>query len=116
MSFLNRVLEPPSYGLLRDGKFYRPTAFEMFREFFSRLNPLATRKAWLPLMGWTASTALAIPFVIFLTRYFSWSLLLLGMTYSMVWLGTHGTIYLHRYSTHRAYQFSGPLWRFIVRN
>jgi len=33
----------------------------------------------------------------------------------MVVLGTHGTIYYHRYCTHRAYQFSHPFWRFLVR-
>jgi sn-1 stearoyl-lipid 9-desaturase len=116
MSFLHRVLDRPSYGMLREGVFYKPTSREMFGEFFSRLNLLKSRRAWLPLLAWTASAALAIPFMIFLTRHFSWSLLLLGMTYSMVWLGTYGTIYLHRYSTHRAFQFSNPAWRFVVRN
>ena len=116
MAFLERVLEPPSYGFVRDGKFYKPSNGEIFREFFSRLNIFKTRKNWLPFFGWASSASLAIPLVIFLTHYFSWKLAFAGFIYSMVCLGTHGTIYLHRYSTHRAYQFAGPVWRFIVRN
>jgi fatty-acid desaturase len=38
------------------------------------------------------------------------------MTYSMVLLGSHGTLYLHRYGTHRGYQFQNSFSRFIVRN
>lgn len=34
----------------------------------------------------------------------------------MVILGSHGTLYLHRYSTHRAFQFSNRIWLFLVRN
>jgi len=52
----------------------------------------------------------------FLAYFFSWKLVLAGFVYSMIVLGTHGTIYYHRYSTHRGYQFSHPFWRFLVRN
>ncbi len=34
----------------------------------------------------------------------------------MVILGTHGTIWYHRYATHRGYTFSHPFWRFITKN
>lgn len=34
----------------------------------------------------------------------------------MVILGSHGTFWLHRYSTHRAYRFRNPLIREICRN
>jgi len=34
----------------------------------------------------------------------------------MTVLGTHGTIYLHRYCTHRAFAFTNTVWRFIWRN
>ncbi len=60
-----------------------------------------------------ATLALAVPLGVFAFRYFSWPLLVLGFLYSMVALGTHGTVYLHRYSTHRAYRFRNPLTRFL---
>ena len=34
----------------------------------------------------------------------------------MVVMSTHGTIWFHRYCTHRAYTFSHPIWRFITQN
>ena len=116
MSFLGRVLEPPTYGFFRDGEFYSPTNREIFREFFYRLNFVRDRKNWLSAWSWFASTSLAIPFLIFFFYYFSWPLLLLGFIYSMIIMGSHGTIYLHRYSTHRAFQFKNSFSRFIVRN
>jgi stearoyl-CoA desaturase (delta-9 desaturase) len=88
----------------------------LWREFFSRLNVVRSRKNWLVLWSWVTTLSLLAPLVLFATRYFSWPLLALGFVYSMVVLGTHGTIWLHRYSTHRAYKFSNSLARFICRN
>jgi stearoyl-CoA desaturase (delta-9 desaturase) len=34
----------------------------------------------------------------------------------MVVMSTHGTIWFHRYCTHRAYKFSHPIWRIITQN
>jgi sn-1 stearoyl-lipid 9-desaturase len=116
MAFLGHILEVPSYGYERDGALYVPTKKEIFREFFQRMNIFRSRKNWLALFGWTSSMAFGIPFYFFLVDYITWPLFGLGFIYSMIILGTHGTIYYHRYSTHRAYQFSHPFWRFIVRN
>ena len=115
-SCLSRVLEVPSYGFEKDGVFYKPTPRELFREFFSRLNVVKDIKNWLPAWGWFATVSLGAIFFVFLFKFFSLPLLLIGMVYSMVLLGTHGTIYLHRYSTHRAYKFTNNFTRFIVRN
>ena len=60
--------------------------------------------------------ALGAFLAVFLLRFFAWQWLGVGLVYSMVALGTHGTAYLHRYSTHRAYRFRNPLWRFICQN
>src|SRR5690606_16606941 len=43
-------------------------------------------------------------------------LLAVGLVYAMVVVGSHGTIWFHRYSTHRAYQFKHPWVRFVVEN
>ncbi len=116
MSFLSRVLEPPTYGFVRDEKFYRPTHRELWSEFKKRMNLFDSVKNWLSVFCWTANSFLAIPLFVFLTQYFSFSLLMVGMVYSMVILGTYGTFYLHRYSTHHAFTFKNNFWRFIGRN
>jgi stearoyl-CoA desaturase (delta-9 desaturase) len=115
MNFLDRVLDPPSYGFSRDGKLYVPTHRELWREFFSRLNIFKSRKNWLSLFSWF-STLFFAPFLfVFLFHFFTWKLLIIGFIYSMVILGTHGTIYLHRYGTHHAFTFKNKAWLFIVR-
>lgn len=116
MAFLDTVLEPPSYGYERDGKLYVPTSKELFNEFFSRMKFWRSRKNWLPAFGWATSLSLFIPFIFFAALYFSWPLAILGFVYSMIVLGTHGTIWYHRYSTHRAYEYSNSFSRFLVRN
>ena len=116
MAFLNRVLDPPSYGFERNGVFYAPTQTEIFREFFRKLNIFHSKKNWLAFFAWAASLALSIPLFIFIHSYFSIPLLILGFIYSMVVLGSHGTVYLHRYSTHRAFKFRNSLACFICKN
>lgn len=116
MTFLNRVLDSPSYGFARDGKLYVPTHREILGEFFSRMNFIRNRKNWISAFSWATSLSFAIPLYIFFTDYFSWPLVFLGFIYSMVALGSHGTFWLHRYSTHRAFQFRNPLVRHICRN
>jgi stearoyl-CoA desaturase (delta-9 desaturase) len=115
-AFLSRVLEPPSYGFAREGRLYVPTHRELWGEFSGRVNVLRSRKQWLPLWSWVSSLALLPFLVVFLRSHFRVSLMLLGLVYSMVVLGTHGTIYLHRYCTHRAFSFKSPAWRFLCRN
>ena len=116
MSFLKRVLEAPSYGFERGGALYVPSTGELLREFLSHLNVFHTRKNWLAWYGWTTSSLLAIPLVVFAIYHFTWPLLLVGFLYGMVALGSHGTMWLHRYSTHRAFTFANPVARFIARN
>lgn len=114
--FLARCLERPAYGFEREGAFYRPSKREIFHEFFSRLNLAASRKNWLPLWSWAIVGLLGVALALFLVRHFTWPLAGLGLAYALVVLGTHGTIYLHRYSTHRAFRFRNRFWLFVVRN
>jgi stearoyl-CoA desaturase (delta-9 desaturase) len=109
-------LDPPSYGYLKEGKFYVPSKKEIFREFFNRLNVFASKKNWLPFFGWTLSLSFAIPLLWFLTHAFSIWLLLAGFIYSMVLMGSHGTFWLHRHCTHRAFKFRSPWIAMICRN
>lgn len=114
--FLDQILEKPRYGFERNGQFYKPTHQELWKEFIYNVNPFRTRKNWLTFFCWVISLGLGLPLVIFLTKFFTWPLFILGFVYSMVGLGTHGTIWLHRYSSHRAYQFKNPVFRFICKN
>jgi sn-1 stearoyl-lipid 9-desaturase len=65
---------------------------------------------------WTATLVLFVPLGLFLRFHFSLWLTALGFVYSMVVLGTHGTIWFHRYSTHRAYTFRNTWLRTLCRN
>jgi fatty-acid desaturase len=116
MTFLERVLDPPSYGYLREGKLYVPSKAELFREFFRRLNIFSSKKNWLPLFGWVTSLSFAVPLYVFITRYASVWLILAGFVYSMVLMGSHGTFWLHRYCTHRGFKFRNPWLMAICRN
>jgi sn-1 stearoyl-lipid 9-desaturase len=114
--FLRRVLEPPAYGWSRDGEFYKPTTREIMAHWLTRMNVFADRKNWLPFTDWVWTLAL-VPFtVLFFTKYFSWPLLLVGFLYAMMFLGTTNIVWLHRYCTHRAFTFSHPIYRFVLRN
>jgi fatty-acid desaturase len=113
--FLHRVLEPPAYGWSRHGVFYAPTTREILSYWITRMNPLH-RRNWLAFSVWLW-TLLLVPFAVtFFVRYFSWPLLVVGFLYSMVGLGTVNIVWLHRYCSHRAFTFSHPVYRFIVRN
>lgn len=49
MSFLDHVLQPPSYGWKdTSGEIVKPTRKEILSEFFKRLNVSKDRKNWLP--------------------------------------------------------------------
>lgn len=117
MSLLGKALEAPSYGFEKNGELVVPSQSELWSEFFSRLNLFKSKKNWLSVLSWFAVVVLAGFFFTYLFGgYFSWSLTLVAMVYSMVVLGTHGTIFLHRYSTHRAFKFKNNFARFLVRN
>lgn len=117
MTFLDTVLDPPSYGWTdTNGDLSKPTPKQLWREFFSRFNIFKSRKNWLPLMSWF-KVLITVPFLfLFIFHYFSWSLLLVAFTYSMVIMGTHGTIWHHRFCTHNSYTFRNKFWRFFTQN
>lgn len=117
MAHVDIVLRPPSYGWVDEkGELVKPSAGQIVREFLSRQNVFANRKNWLPFTT-TLTTVLMAPFLaVFLFQYFSWPLFALGFVYGMVILGSHGTVWLHRFGTHGAFEFRNPAWRFFTRN
>ena len=66
--------------------------------------------------GWFTVLCLAPFFVLYWVKYFTWETLIIGFLYGMVVMGTHGTVWYHRYGTHRAFAFKNKFWRFITRN
>jgi stearoyl-CoA desaturase (delta-9 desaturase) len=117
MAFLNYVLEPPSYGWMDEtGNLAKPTSGQLWTEFFSRLNVFQNKKNWLPFLAWAMVLCLAPFLLLFIFKYFSFKLLLIVFLYSMVVMGTHGTVWYHRYCTHSAYTFTNNFWRFVTQN
>nr|WP_295922870.1 fatty acid desaturase [uncultured Dyadobacter sp.] len=117
MAFIDIVLRPPSYGWQDEsGNLVKPTPGEIFREFFKRLNITRDKRNWLSLMSWM-KVVFMVPFLaLFIFKFFSLPLLLAAFLYSMFIMGTHGTIWHHRYCTHGAYTFRNKFWRFVTQN
>ena len=117
MPLLDRLLEPPRYGWKDESNtLIKPSTRQILNEFFFRLNIFRTRKNWLPFFSWLTVLCL-IPFlVIFIVKYFSLPLFIVAFVYSMILMGTHGTIWHHRYCTHRAYKFKNNFWRTVTQN
>jgi stearoyl-CoA desaturase (delta-9 desaturase) len=117
MAFIDNVLQVPAYGWKNNrGELIVPTVKQLFKEAFSRVNIFKTRKNWITLISWVMATCLFPFFVVFIVHYFSLKLLGAFILYSMIIMSTHGTIWFHRYCTHKAYKFSHPIWRFITQN
>lgn len=117
MAFCDEILQPPSYGWTgEDGKLVMPSQKEILKEFFSRLNVFRDKKNWLPFLSWLKVICL-VPFVaLFIFKFFSLYMLGAAFLYGMIIMGTHGTIWHHRYCTHGAYRFSNSFWRFVTQN
>lgn len=117
MAFLDHVLQVPSYGWKDEqGVLIKPSVGQIFKEFFSRLNIFKTRKNWLPFFSWFKVLCLVPFFLLFLFKFMGVGTLLAAFLYSMIIMGTHGTIWHHRYCTHGAYRFRNNFWRFFTQN
>jgi sn-1 stearoyl-lipid 9-desaturase len=117
MAFIDDLLQAPSYGWQDEkGNLVVPSTKQLWSEAFSRINIFKTKKNWITLTSWLMVACMLPLFYLFLFKYFSWPLVACIVVYSMVIMGTHGTIWFHRYCTHKAYKFSNPLWRVITQN
>lgn len=117
MAFIDILIEPPAYGWQdQNGELIKPSKGELFRECLRRMNIFKSRKNFLGFFGWFEVLCLIPFFVIFFVKFFSVPLIICGFVYGMVCMGTHGTIWYHRYSTHRAFTFKNKFWMFFTRN
>ncbi|XZF16230.1 acyl-CoA desaturase [Chitinophagaceae bacterium MMS25-I14] len=117
MALFDYILEPPSYGWKDEhGNLSKPSNKAILREFGSRLNIFRTRKNWMTFTSWLQLACL-LPFLLaFIFFHFNWWLFAAGFIYSMILMGTHGTIWYHRYCTHQAYTFKNKFWKFITQH
>jgi stearoyl-CoA desaturase (delta-9 desaturase) len=117
MNFIDRILEKPTYGWEdKNGNLIVPTKKQIIYEFFRRLNIFRSLKSWLPLTTWISALILLPLTVNFIIYHFNIFLAFAGFAYGMIIMGTHGTVWYHRYCTHNAYRFKNSFWRFITQN
>ena len=117
MAFIDIVLQEPSYKWKDEkGELVVPTKSQLFKEAFSRINIFRSKKNWISLLSWLMVLCMLPFFYTFLFHFFSWPLVIAIIVYSMIIMGTHGTIWFHRYCTHKAYKFRHPVFRFITQN
>jgi sn-1 stearoyl-lipid 9-desaturase len=117
MAFIDKVLHTPSYGWSdADGNLVVPNLKTLYKEAFSRINVFKSKKNWISLISWLMAFCMMPFFVLFIVKYISWKLVIVFIVYSMIIMGTHGTIWFHRYCTHKSYTFSHPVWKFITQN
>lgn len=117
MALFDYVLEPPSYGWKdREGNLVVPSNKQILKEFLTRVNVFKDRKNWMTFTSWVQLFCL-LPFLyLFFFHYFNAWFLIAGFLYSMVLMGTHGTIWYHRYCTHGAYTFKSKFWQFVTQH
>ncbi|MDI3320884.1 fatty acid desaturase [Pinibacter soli] len=117
MAFIDKILRKPSYGWQNENhELIVPIKAQLFHETLSRLNIFNSRKNWISLQTIVMIVCM-VPFLfLFVTQYFSWRLMIVVVLYSVIVMGTHGTIWFHRYCTHKAYKFSHPVWRFLTQH
>lgn len=117
MAFIDDVLKQPSYGWKdENGVLVKPCSKQLWKEAFKRTNVFHSRKNWISFSSLLMALCL-LPFLYtFLFHFFSWKTVLAFFLYSMIIMGTHGTIWFHRYCTHKAYRFSNSFWRIFTQN
>ncbi|HET8810021.1 MAG TPA: fatty acid desaturase [Flavobacteriaceae bacterium] len=117
MKFIDKILQTPSYGWKNEqGNLVVPTTRQLFSEAFSRVNIFKSKTNWISAISWLMVVCMLPFFYFFLTEYITWWLVVVFAFYAMIVMGTHGTIWFHRFCTHKSYSFSHPIWRFITQN
>lgn len=117
MAFIDVILQQPSYGWQNEkGHLIIPTRKQLWKETFSRLNIFRCKKNWISFASLLMIVCL-LPFLyFFLFHFFSLKLLGALLVYTLIVMGTHGTIWFHRYCTHKSYKFRNPFWRILTQN
>jgi stearoyl-CoA desaturase (Delta-9 desaturase) len=117
MAFIDNVLQQPFYGWKNSaGELVVPTSKQLLKETLSRINIFRDRRNWSSLFSPFIILCMSPFLYMFVMHYFTWPMAIVFLVYTLIVMGTHGTVWYHRYCTHKAYQFSHPIWRFITQN
>lgn len=110
------LIEPRYKWADSEGNFIKPTAKQMWSEYFYRINIFRDKRNWFPLYAWVLVFLLLPFFLLLITKYFSVVNILIAFVYGMIIMGSHGTMWYHRYSTHNAFTFKNSFWKFISQH
>ncbi len=113
VAFIAKAIEPPSYGWENNGELVVPTRRQLLSELWRRLNVFADRKNWVPATNFAVTIALAPFAFVFFAKYCTWPLLTVFAVYSNFVVSSYGTVWFHRYGTHRAFAFKHRITRFL---
>lgn len=117
MRFIDRLLQEPSYKWANEqGELIIPHRKQLLAEALRNINIFKSRKNWITLISWLMVCCMIPFFYLFITQYFSIAGLFIFLLYAMIIMSTHGTIWFHRYCTHKSYIFKHPVFRFITQN
>lgn len=117
MAVTDIILQEPSYGWANEkGELIVPGTRRLFSEAAARLNIFRSKKNWISFFSLWLIACLLVCLYFFISRYFSLTLLVVLLLYSLFIMSIHTTVWLHRYCTHRAFRFSHPVWRFVFQN
>lgn len=105
--FLARILDEPSYGWVSEQN--RPSDTQIRRELLRSLDP-RDRRRWLGALTWASHLGLIALVPIYLLSFATPLGIAAGLLYALLFLPCWGTVYLHRYCTHRAFQFRSRFW------
>ena len=109
-------MEPRYKWADENGNFIKPTIGQILSEYFYRINIFRDIRNWFPLYAWFLVLLLLPFFLLLITKYLSISNVLIAFVYGMVIMGSHGTMWYHRYSTHSAFTFKNEVWKFISQH
>jgi fatty-acid desaturase len=110
------LMEPRYKWADENGNFIKPTLGQIFSEYFYRINIFRDKRNWFPLYAWLLVLLLMPAFLLLITKYLSIGNALIAFIYGMVIMGSHGTMWYHRYSTHSAFTFKNKFWKFISQH
>src|SRR5688572_10343922 len=117
MAFIDYVLATPSYGWQNEkGEVAVPTTRQLLHQASLNLNVFKDRRNWISAMFPIMILCMMPLFLLFVFKYFSLPLLVAFLIYAMIGMGTHGTIWYHRFCTHKSYSFNHPFWRILTQN
>lgn len=117
MRALKFLLRRPTYPYSNEsGELYVPSTKELLSSFLTNSNIFQDKRNWLQVMSQLGTLLLIIPAIIFVTQYWDLKIFLLCIPYTLLVKNIHGTAYLHRFCSHKAFEVKNKFFLMIFRN